>query len=76
MPKRSGEKRDFMQVAKAVVEQAIGEEMDGSTLPAEPNAKQRAGSKGGEKGGVSRAKVLTAEQRCQIAVKAARARWK
>jgi len=31
--KRSGEKRDFMQVAREVVEKAIGEQMDGSPLP-------------------------------------------
>lgn len=29
MAKRPGEKRDFMQVAREVVEQAIGEKMDG-----------------------------------------------
>ena len=32
MSKRSGEKRDFMQVAREVVEQAIGERMDGTPL--------------------------------------------
>lgn len=29
----SGQKRDFMEVARGVVEQAIGEQMDGSPLP-------------------------------------------
>jgi hypothetical protein len=29
MPKRSSPKRDFMEVARDVVEQAIGEQMDG-----------------------------------------------
>jgi hypothetical protein len=33
MPKRSRPKRDFMEVARCFVEQAIGEQMDGSTLP-------------------------------------------
>jgi hypothetical protein len=65
-----------MQVGRAIVEQAIGERMDGSELPPPPNAKQIAGSKGGNKGGHARALVLTAEQKRQIAVKAARARWK
>jgi hypothetical protein len=32
MPKRSGENRDFMQVAREVVERAIGEKMDGTPL--------------------------------------------
>jgi hypothetical protein len=36
MPKRSGQKRDFMQVARGIVEQAIGEQMDGSPLPYPP----------------------------------------
>jgi hypothetical protein len=33
--KRSGEKRDFMQVAREIVEKAIGEQMDGKPLPVE-----------------------------------------
>ena len=32
MAKRSGEKRDFMQVAREVVERAIGEQMNGTPL--------------------------------------------
>ena len=51
----AGQKRDFMEVARSVVEQAIGEKMDGSALPPSPNAKQLAGSKGGKKGGIARA---------------------
>jgi hypothetical protein len=31
--KRSSPKRDFMQVGRAIVEQAIGEQMDGNPLP-------------------------------------------
>jgi len=30
--KRSGQKRDFMQVARDIVEHAIGEQMDGKPL--------------------------------------------
>ena len=74
MPKRSGEKRDFMQVAREVVEKAIGEKMDGSPLEAHKPKNKRA--IGGKKGGPARAKSLTAEQRRKIAVKAAQARWK
>jgi hypothetical protein len=29
-----GAKRDFMEVARGIVERAIGEQMDGSPLPA------------------------------------------
>jgi hypothetical protein len=32
MRKSAGQKRDFMQVARAVVEQAIGEHIDGTPL--------------------------------------------
>jgi hypothetical protein len=78
MAKRAAPKRDFMQVGRAIVEQAIGEQMDGNPLvPAVPaSKKQIAGSKGGKKGGLARAQALTSEQKRQIAVKAAQARWK
>jgi len=36
MPKRSSPKRDFMEVARGIVEQAIGEQMDGNPLPEPP----------------------------------------
>jgi hypothetical protein len=32
----SAPKRDFMQVGRAIVEQAIGEQMDGNPLPGPP----------------------------------------
>jgi hypothetical protein len=74
MPKRSSPKRDFMEVARGVVEVAIGEQMDGTPLvQSQPKSKRSAG---GEKGGPARAKSLSAEQRRQIAMKAAQARWK
>ncbi len=70
----SGQKRDFMQVARAMVEESIGEHMDGTPVePVSPKSKRAAG---GKKGGPARARSLTAEQRRQIAEKAARARWK
>jgi hypothetical protein len=72
--KRSAPKRDFMQVGRAIVEQAIGEQMDGS--PLEPRTPKSKRSEGGKIGGPARAKSLSAEQRRQIAMKAARARWK
>ena len=80
MPKRSGQKRDFMQVARGIVEQAIGEQMDGNPLPAPPKDERNPhavalGSMGGKKGGKARAKKLTPRQRKTIARKAAKARW-
>ena len=73
MPKRSSTDRDFAVNALRVVEQAIGEHMDGTPLDAKPLKGKRA--IGGKVGGAARAKSLTAEQRRSIAVKAARARW-
>jgi hypothetical protein len=80
MAKRSGEKRDFMQVAREVVEQAIGEHMDGTPLEQpidnrNPHA-VALGKIGGEKGGRARADSLSPSKRRAIAQKAAAARWK
>jgi hypothetical protein len=79
MAKVPKQKRDFMEVARSVVEQAIGEHMDGS--PLEPPVDLRnphavaLGSMGGKKGGKVRAETLTPAQRKSIAQKAAQARW-
>lgn len=79
MPKRPIKDHDFATVARRVVEQAIGEQLDGSPLP-DPNAgKNRSamerGKLGGKKGGQARAKVLSPAKRKAIAKKAARVRW-
>ena len=74
MAKRPAAKRDFMQVARGIVEQAIGEQMNGT--PLEPTTPKSKRSAGGKKGGPARAKSLSAAQRKKIAVKAAQARWK
>lgn len=73
MPKRSGKERDFAVTALRVVEQAIGEHMDGTALEIPSTKSKRTES--GKVGGPARAKRLTAEQRRQIAVRAAQARW-
>jgi len=79
MRKRPGQKRDFMQIARAVVEQAIGEHIDGTALEAPIDARNphavALGSMGGRKGGKARAKRLSADQKRKIAVKGAAARW-
>jgi hypothetical protein len=80
MPKRSAPKRDFMQVARGIVEQAIGEQMDGSPLPVPPPDTRNPhavalGSIGGRKGGKARAKALSPTKRRAIAKKAAKSRW-
>ena len=75
-------RRDTAEIARSVVEQAIGEKLTGEPLdeavapPTEENqAAVQPGRRGGLAGGQARAKKLSAEQRRQIAQKAARARW-
>lgn len=80
MPKRSSKDRDFAVTAFRVVEQAIGEHMDGTPLE-DPNAGKNTaavalGKLGGAKGGRARAAKLSPEQRKAIAKKAASARWR
>lgn len=80
MPKRSNPKRDFMEVARGIVEQAIGEQMDGNPLPDPPKDERNPhavalGSMGGKKGGKARARKLSAKRKKQIARKAAKTRW-
>jgi len=80
MPKRAKRKRDFLQVAREVVEKAIGERMDGTPLKQEIDARNplsvKAGRLGGLKGGKARAKKLSSSQRREIARKAAEKRWR
>jgi hypothetical protein len=82
MPRRSstGKDHDFTTVAKRVVEQAIGEQWDGSPLLDKDKGKNPAavalGKLGGAKGGRARAAALSPEQREDIARLAAQARWK
>ena len=73
-------KRDFMQVARGIVEQAIGEQMDGNPLPEPPEDKRNPhavalGSMGGKKGGKARARKLSSARKRAIAKKAAKVRW-
>ncbi len=78
MPKRSSKKkniRDINVLASHIVEQATGEP---SPKPENSNKNPAAvalGRLGGLKGGKARANKLSAEQRKEIAKKAAKARW-
>lgn len=71
MTKRTNQRRDFTQIAFAVVQEAIGEAPSSKLT-----GKKADSSKGGLKGGKARAEKLTPEQRSEIAKKAAKARWK
>ena len=75
-PKRP---RDPNLLARSVVEDLIGEKMDGSPLSKVPDTRNQAAvalSKlGASKGGIARAKSLSDRKRKAIAKKAAQARW-
>lgn len=81
MPSRSSKVKDhdFTTVARRVVEQAMGEQWDGSPLPDKDKGKNPAavalGKLGGAKGGAARAAALSPRKRSAIAKKAAKARW-
>lgn len=82
MPARSSRARDhdFAVNALRVVEQAIGKHLDGIPLEdpkagKNPNA-VALGRLGGQKGGKARAARLSAEQRRDIARRAALERWR
>jgi len=79
MPSRASKGRDFFANARRVVEQAIGENMDGSPLEdpdAGKNPAALALSKlGASKGGKARAAKLSPAKRKEIAKKAAAKRW-
>jgi hypothetical protein len=64
--------RDPNQLAKAIVDIATGQVED-TISPKKRNPSKR--KAGGLKGGVSRAKMLSSEEKKAIAEKAAQARW-
>ena len=80
MPNRSSNPkrpRDVNQLAKSIVDQATGETPAVEPVEDGKNAAAVAlGRLGGLKGGKARAEKLTAEERSDIAKKAAVSRWK
>ena len=77
MPKRSSTKRpaDINRLAASIVSDAIGEGGSAADLEGKNPAAVALGRKGGLKGGKARAAKLSAEERSEIAKKAAEARW-
>ncbi|HEX3856221.1 MAG TPA: hypothetical protein VHY30_02860 [Verrucomicrobiae bacterium] len=69
MPKRSS--TDLNQTAFNIVQQSTGQ-----AAPAKNPAAVALGRLGGLKGGKARAKSLSAKKRSEIAISAAKARWK
>lgn len=76
MPKQSSKKKplDINELAAAIIDSIeTGSE---SLSPRKKNpAAVELGKLGGKKGGIARAKKLSAKKRSQIAKKAAKARW-
>lgn len=68
---KSNPRKDFVQVAHSIFQQASGEAPE----KAKPTKAQEDGRKGGLKGGAARKAALTSEQRSAIAKKAAAKRW-
>lgn len=78
--KRPRRPRDPNQLAKRIVDIAIGEsdEADSAPSPPDPTKNPHAvelGRMGGKKGGLARAKALSPEKRSEIAKAAAARRW-
>ena len=70
---------DISQRAKLIVDIATGEVEDRAPTPEEEGKDPAAvslGRRGGLKGGKARASALSPKRRSEIAVKAAKARWK
>jgi hypothetical protein len=76
-----GKKRDFTQIAKAVIDKATGNneaiaiiEETTTSISKNPHA-QALSALGASKGGKARAKKLSTKRKREVARKAARARW-
>ena len=77
MPERSRKKSsDVNQLAKSIVDEVTMEELQAKAIAEGKNpAAVMLGRLGGLKGGKARATKLSAEQRSEIARKAAKTRW-
>lgn len=83
--KKKKTRRDTAEIARSVVEQAIGETLSGKPEPEEKNEEQEPDTRnpaavalnrlGASKGGKARAKKLSREQRVEAARNAANKRW-
>lgn len=75
MTKKPQRPRDTNQLAKRIVDLTSGDVQEKPEESGKDPAAVALGRKGGLKGGKARAEKLTAEQRSEIAKKAAKARW-
>lgn len=63
---------DLNQLAKRILDEAVGDAKKLEPL----SGKKEDSSKGGKRGGKTRMELLTADERKELALKAANARWK
>lgn len=75
MTKKTNPRKDFTQIAHAVFQKAIGEAPPEPEIDPKKKAAIESGKRGGLTGGTARAKKLTAQERSEIAKKAAQTRW-
>ncbi len=68
-------KLDLSQLAKRIVDEAIGEIEPEEELDEKKKAAIESGRRGGLKGGKARAEKLSSDERSEIAKKAAQKRW-
>lgn len=76
MPKRSSKQKDTQQLARSVLDAVVPDAEPPKPEKAKNPAAVALGRLGGKVGGKARAAKLTAEQRKEIARKAAKTRWK
>lgn len=72
---KHSKKLDLNQLAKRIVDEAIGEIEPEPEIDEKKKAAIESGRLGGLKGGKARAEKLTPEERAEIARKAAEKRW-
>jgi len=72
---KTGKKRDFTQIAKAIINKVTGDAPPDPPDTRNPHAVALS-KLGASKGGKARAKSLSARQRKEIAKKAASTRWR
>ena len=75
MPTNARSKLNLSQLGKRILGEATGDAPKTNPPPAKNAAAVELGKLGGKKGGNARALALTAEQRSDIAKKAAQSRW-
>jgi len=74
--KKSKASIELNKLAAFIVDQTTNEEPEQEEKPTKNPAAVELGRLGGKKGGKARAEKLTPSQRTEIAIKAAKARWK